>query len=57
MVIYRTVSGENLSDIREQTQEDIITYMNGLRGKEAWQLEEAIDSLCQIVVDNFEKVN
>ena len=39
----------NLADVREQIQEDIMTFMDG-------QDDSVIDGLCQIVVDNFKKL-
>jgi|TARA_B100001564_G_scaffold311058_1_gene283097 hypothetical protein len=47
-------------EVREQIQEDIITYLEGLPS--GWLMgfekmpQEEIDALCQIVVDNFKKL-
>lgn len=40
----------NTKELQEQIQEDIMTFMDG-------QDNEMIDNLCQIVVDNFKKLN
>ena len=37
----------NLTDLREQLQEDIITYFSSLQ----LGMEGAVDELCQIIVD------
>jgi len=45
--------------LQEQIQEDIITYLEGLPSGWLWHGEEAqekTDALCQIVVDNFKKL-
>ncbi len=41
----------NLTDLREQIQEDIIAYMNPLLDREYEITNYNIDDLCQIVVD------
>ena len=49
----------NLTDLREQLQEDMITYLEGLPSGWLWYGEEAqekTDALCQIVVNNFKKL-
>ena len=40
----------NKREVLEQIQEDIITYCEDMD-------QEVIDGLCQIVVDNFKKLN
>ena len=42
---------ETVTEVREQIQEDIITYLAG-RHESSVQLDG--DDLCQIVVDNFQ---
>ena len=37
---------KTLADLREQIQEDIITYLDGMD-------DEIIDDLCQVVVERF----
>ena len=51
-----------INEVREQVQEDVITYMNG-RGAThpRWlatgtSIQPMIDDLCQIVVDNFKRL-
>jgi hypothetical protein len=44
-----TFKKEALQEIREQIQEDIITYCDGMG-------HEFKSALCQIVVDNFQKL-
>ncbi len=41
---------KNLADLREQIQEDIITYFDG------YDFGLKIDELCQIVVDRVEEL-
>jgi hypothetical protein len=41
---------ENIDDLREQIQEDICAFCDGMN-------DEVITQLCQIVVDNFAKYN
>tara|TARA_A100001515_G_scaffold76059_1_gene60485 strand:- start:3362 stop:3511 length:150 start_codon:yes stop_codon:yes gene_type:complete len=41
---------KNLADLREQIQEDIITYFDG------YDFGLNIDELCQIVVDRVEEL-
>ena len=46
-------------EVREQIQENMITYLEGLPSGWVWHGHEAqdvTDDLCQIVVDNFEKL-
>lgn len=39
-----------IKEVREQIQEDVITYLDG-------QLDSSVtDDLCQIVVDNFKRL-
>jgi len=40
-----------IKEVREQIQEDIICYVEAVGGE-----EENADALCQIVVDNFKKL-
>ena len=41
-----------VATVREQIQEDIRTYMDGC----FWGEDKSLDELCQIVVDNFKKM-
>ena len=50
----RYVSESELASVREQTQEDIRTCMEGMWNMDEKHLIE--DMLCQIVVDNFKKL-
>ena len=43
---------KTIEDLREQIQEDILTYIGGRHESAVW-LDG--DDLCQIVVDNFKK--
>ena len=43
---------KNLADLREQIQEDIITYFSSLQ----LGMEGTVDELCQIVVDRVEEL-
>ena len=40
---------KELIEVREQIQEDLMTYLDGMD-------EEIIDNVCQIIVDNFNKL-
>jgi len=42
----------NLADLREQIQEDIITYFSSLN----LGMEGTVDELCQIVVDRVDQL-
>ena len=42
----------NLADLREQIQEDIITYFSSLN----LGMEDTVDELCQIVVDRVNQL-
>jgi hypothetical protein len=42
----------NLADLREQIQEDIITYFSSLN----LGMEDTVDELCQIVVDRVDQL-
>jgi len=42
----------NLADLREQLQEDIITYFSSLN----LGMEGTVDELCQIVVDRVDQL-
>ena len=44
----------HIKNVREQIQEDILTYIYGL--DPTTNLGECDDDLCQIVVDNFKKL-
>ena len=49
--------GLKINDIREQIQEDIASYMTVQENSKYLVLpEECTDDLCQIVVDNFKKL-
>jgi hypothetical protein len=48
---YKKVYPEQFAEVREQIQEDIICYVEAVGGE-----EENADALCQIVVDNFKKL-
>ena len=45
-------------EVREQIQEDMIAYLEGLPSGWLWEgmPQGEIDALCQIVVDNFKKL-
>mgnify|MGYP001484640837 CR=1 FL=1 len=43
---------KTLKDLREQIQEDLLTYIGGRHESAVW-LDG--DDLCQIIVDNFKK--
>jgi len=43
-------------EVREQIQEDVITYLNPLLDRDYELSQDNIDDLCQIIVDNFKKL-
>ena len=60
MVEYDTpLKGQRyIQECKEQIQKDMITYLKGLPSGWLWEgmPQEEIDALCQIVADNFEKL-
>tara|TARA_Y100000004_G_scaffold81448_1_gene91473 strand:- start:1412 stop:1618 length:207 start_codon:yes stop_codon:yes gene_type:complete len=46
----------NKEECREQIQEDVIAYMQPLLDREYEFTSDNVDDLCQIVVDNFKKL-
>ena len=46
----------NKAEVREQIQEDVIAYMNPLLDREYEFTNDNVDDLCQIVADNFKKL-
>lgn len=44
-----------LQELREQLQEDLITYLE-VKGLLQFDHAEITDTVCQIVVDNFKKL-
>ena len=46
----------NKEECRKQIQEDVIAYMEPLLDREYEFTSDNVDDLCQIVVDNFKKL-
>mgnify|MGYP001299518969 CR=1 FL=1 len=46
----------NKEECREQIQEDVIAYMEPLLDREYEFTSDNVDDLCQIVVNNFKKL-
>ena len=46
----------NKEECREQIQEDVIAYMQPLLDREYEFTSDNVDDLCQIVVNNFKKL-
>ena len=46
----------NKEECRKQIQEDVIAYMQPLLDREYEFTSDNVDDLCQIVVDNFKKL-
>ena len=44
-------------EVKEQMQEDVITYLNPLLDRDYKLSQDNIDDLCQIIVDNFKKLD
>ena len=58
MVKYDTpMHGQsNIASVREQIQEDIISYLESTPSVPSWPKEMWADELCEIVVQNFKKL-
>ena len=52
-IIKRMMTKE---ECREQIQEDILTFMDDRFVEDGWDAEFLKDNLCQIVVNNFNKL-
>ena len=48
--------GVKIQDVKEQIQEDLITYCEGKLPLDYRESQDMIDDLCQIIVDNFAKI-
>ena len=46
-----------LLSVREQIQQDILTYASFVDDEKIFFNDEILDELCEIVVRNFEKLN
>jgi hypothetical protein len=46
-----------LLSVREQIQQDILTYASFVDDEKIFFNDEVLDELCEIVVRNFEKLN
>ena len=49
-------SKTELLSVREQIQQDILSYASAIDDEGIFFTQEVLDNLCQIVVDNFDKV-
>ena len=47
----------NKAEVREQIQQDVIAYMEPLLDREYEFTNDNVDDLCQIVIDNFKKLD
>ena len=47
---------KELQELREQLQEDLMTYLDGVDEAVGNKNHEIIAGVCQIVVDNFKKL-
>jgi hypothetical protein len=47
---------KKLIEVREQIQEDLMTYLDGIDEAVGNEKQEIITKVCQIVVDNFNKL-
>lgn len=52
------ISQKTILEVKEQIQEDIITWIEGMEPLYIWHhnVEGVKDDLCQIVVDNFKRL-
>jgi hypothetical protein len=47
---------QNIAEVREQIQEDVITFIESCQTIARYNEQFIKDNLCQIVVDNFKKL-
>ena len=47
---------KELQELREQLQEDLMTYLDGIDEAVGNEEQEIIAGVCKIVVDNFKKL-
>ena len=47
----------NKAEVKEQIQQDVIAYMEPLLDREYEFTNDNVDDLCQIVIDNFKKLD
>ena len=47
----------NKAEVKEQIHQDVIAYMEPLLDREYEFTNDNVDDLCQIVVDNFKKLD
>ena len=47
---------QNIAEVREQIQEDVITFVESCQTIARYNEQFIKDNLCQIVVDNFKKL-
>jgi len=51
------IMNTQLLSVREQIQQDILTYASFVDDEKIFFNDEVLDELCEIVVRNFEKLN
>jgi len=49
------VNQTDILSVREQIQQDILSYASVVDDEKIFFNDEVLDQLCQIVVDNFDK--
>lgn len=56
MIPYH-IPEEKLKSVREQIQEDILSYASVIDDEKIFLTDEVLDELCDIVIDNFDAFN
>ena len=50
------MSDSNIASVREQIQEDIISFASVIDDEKIFFTDEVLDELCAIVINNFTKL-
>lgn len=56
MIPYH-IPEEKLKSVREQIQQDILSYASVIDDEKIFLTDEVLDELCGIVIDNFDAFN
>jgi hypothetical protein len=51
------ISEEKLKSVREQIQEDILSFASVIDDEKIFLTDKVLDELCQIVIENFDAFN
>jgi hypothetical protein len=56
MIPYH-IPEEKLKSVREQIQQDILSYASVIDDEKIFLTDEVLDEFCDIVIDNFDTFN